>query len=199
MAVLRSVLALVEEPEGPVLADYPVEAPKLGMDEGPWACPLPLPAPPPPSSAAEELLRRLTDEIGLLQPWYDESLRKSGRTDVGLSGLNGGEADQMALTLASFAAGESPEPPAGARAPMPVLLRFLVDDLKSYYFAAALAQPGAAKPDSAALYGWLFRETVFGDTVYRVRDRLIESGDKALIAVARSMVPMAHEKRPVRA
>ena len=199
MDVLRSVLALVEEPEGPVLADYPVEAPKLGADEGPWSCPLPLPAPPPAASAAEELLQRLTDEIGLLQPWYDESLRRSGRTDVGLSGLNAGQADQMARTLASFAAGESPEPPAGAREPMPVLLRFLVDDLKSYYFAAALAQPGKVEPDSAGLYAWLFGETVFGDTVYRVRDRLIGSGDKALMAVARSMIPMAHEKRPVRA
>ena len=45
--VLRAVLALLEAPAGPVLADYPVEAPAADSDasESGWACPIPLASP----------------------------------------------------------------------------------------------------------------------------------------------------------
>jgi hypothetical protein len=72
-----------------------------------------------------------------------------------------------------------------------MLLKYLADDMKTFYYEAAAARPGAT-PSSAELNDWFFRETQFGsDLLYqlaeqveplahdhpgRVRPRLAQSG-----------------------
>ena len=79
---------------------------------------------------------------------------------------------------------------------MPQLLRYLSDDLKTYYYEAALAQPGRGDPSSDRLATWLFGETVLGDVLYRLRDRLAASEDPREQATAGGIIPFAYLQRP---
>ncbi len=192
--VLRATLRLLERETGPVLEDYPHDAPTSEAVEG-WACAVALPAPGPPESGPDAVRQTLLNEVSLLHPWYDEAKRARGRTAVGLSGL---DIDEIAGFLAAFAAGESPSPPDGAAEQMPLLIRFLSDDLKAFYMEAATAQPGRAFPTSDEINGWLFHETAFGDVLYRVRDRLAGSEDGREKAVAGGVIPFLYAQRPDR-
>ena len=192
--VLRATLRLLERETGPVLEDYPHDAPTSEAVEA-WACAVALPAPGPPESEPDALRQALLNEVSLLQPWYDEAKRARDRSAVGLSGL---DIDDIAGFLAAFAAGESPSPPDGAAEEMPLLIRFLSDDLKAFYMEAATAQPGRAFPTSDEINGWLFHETAFGDVLYRVRDRLAASEDGREKAVAGGVIPFLYAQRPER-
>lgn len=195
--VLRSLLRLFERSSGPVLEDYPHDAPAASGD-GPWACPVALPAPDPAVTEADALRQAVVNEVSLLRPWHDEAVRALGRSAVGLSGLRDDAVEEMASFLALLAAGESPNPPEGASEQMPVLLRFLVDDLRAFYLEAAAAQPGRASPTATELSDWLYRETVFGNALYRLRDRLAASDnpiEKALVGV---IIPVLYSRRPAR-
>lgn len=194
--VLRSALALLAEPAGPALRDYPREAPPVTAGEEPWACPLPAAAPAATESPAGELGQRVSAEIRFLRPWYEESLRLAGRTAVGVSGLDGDGVEQMAVVLAAVASGAAPALPAGAKAGMPALIRFLADDLKAYYFEAAAARPAAHAPAPEELNRWLFAETVLGELLYAARDRLLASEDRTTAAMGRFLVPAAFARRP---
>ena len=103
--VLRSLLRLFEHKSGPVIDDYPHDAPATADGAEPWACPVQLPAPEPATTEAGALGQAVASEIALLRPWYDESLRASGRTTVGLSGLDADSMAEAATFLAAFAAG----------------------------------------------------------------------------------------------
>ncbi len=191
--VLRAMLKLFEHQSGPVIDDYPHDARVSDASEGPWACPVQL---PPPESASSDADQAVANEIALLRTWYDESLRTTGRTTIGLSGLN---ADGMAVAaayLAAVAAGDTPDAPSGATAEPPMLIRFLSDDLKAFYYQAASAQPGRASPSGDELGRWLFRETALGDLLYRLRDALAASEE--LKAYAGTIVPVLLAQRPER-
>lgn len=197
--VLRALLRTLEEDRGPVLIDYPHDAPALSGDHEPWACLIPAPPLEPARSEAEALNQRLSREISLLRPWYDESVKAHGRTAVRTSGLALAE---MTSVLAAYAAGETPQVPSTAVASMPYLLRFLADDLKAYYLEAAVAQPGGSSPSSTELGRWLFHETALGDVLFRVLGRLASSEDQRenrLSGTTGVIVPRAYMKRPANA
>lgn len=63
--VLRAALALFDATAGPVLADYPEDAPVLTASDAAWVCPIPAPRPPErpdsPGPAAALLLMALDD------------------------------------------------------------------------------------------------------------------------------------------
>ena len=189
--VLRATLRLLERESGPVLEDYPHDAP-VSEEGGAWACPVALPPAAPPDTEAGALREALQNEVALLHPWYDEAMRGRGRSAVGLSGL---PVDAIVDFLAAFAAGESPQPPDPAAEEMPLLVRFLTDDLKAFYMEAATAQPGAS-PVGTEINDWLYHETTFGDLLYRVRDRLAASEDPREKAVAGGVIPFLYAQRP---
>jgi hypothetical protein len=201
--VLRHLLGLFERTSGPVLEDYGNDAPtSTSLDDEPWSCPLPLPPLLPAATEAERLTQALQSEVAFLLPWYGEALQRKGRTLFGLSGLTVDDALEMASFVAAFAAGEAPTPPAGAKEPMPAVLRSIVDDLKTLYLEASSAQPGKTAPGPAELNRWLYHETRFGDLLYEIRDRLAREAEASatpgqparppLVAV----VPNAFRDRP---
>lgn len=196
LGVLRATLALLAEPAGPVLQDYPVEAPAVAAAEEPWACALPLPPLPEAATPAEALGRRLSQEIGLLRPWYDESVRTRGRTAVGVSGLDASAIDTMANTLARIAGGEMPAAPEGVGDGRPWTVRLIADDLKTFYFEAAAAQPRSRPPTSSELNTWLFGETALADVIYAAREALAANEDAAWQTVGRTLTPAAFARRP---
>ncbi len=200
LGVLRSLLGLFAEPSGPVLRDYPIDAPSRAADDEVWACELPLPPLEDASTPEERLRVSFLQEIGLIRPWYDEALREHGRTAVGLSGLPADRIDEAAAFVAAWAVGETPALPEGVVGPELGALRFMADDLKSFYLEAASVQPGARTAMSRELNSWLFHDTWFGQALYDVRDRLTSEAE-AMNDPARgrvALVPGAYRERPPR-
>ncbi len=184
--VLRSALALLGRDSGPVLEDYPHDAPAGGGE--PWACPVALPGAEPGDQEA-----RLLREVDLLRPWYEEASRARGRSAVGLSGID--DVETMASFIAGFVSGEPGTPPDDASEEMPFLLRYIADDLKAFYQEAATAQPGKAST-SVALNDWLYKETTLGDVLYDLRDKLAASEDPREKASAGGFIPIIYAQRP---
>jgi hypothetical protein len=168
--VLRAVLALLERNDGPViLDDYEEDAPLVVAAEAAmegWACPINLPPPPADLDAGGGFRAALLDEIGRMTPWYDIALKDSGRTTVGLSGLEIGEiAELIAQTL------DGTPPNNGSEQ-----LKFAVDDLKAWYREAAAAQPGGNT--GLAVGDWFYGETVAGKALFALYPILNEMGKR---------------------
>lgn len=187
-AVLGAALALAQSEHGPVLEDYPIEAPLAagGNEEG-WACPVALPT--PDLGASDQIVQLLLDEVARLRPWWIEARRQRGRTAFGLSGLDPDDVETVAALLARFAVGEDVEAPATAVMPLPPLVRYLADDLKAFYTEAVIAQPGQQAATAQEIARWLYTETALGSVLYRLRDRLASSEDPAEQRAQRGLVP----------
>jgi len=168
--VLRAVLALLERSDGPViLEDHGEEAPLALAAEAEmegWACPINLPPPPADLAAGGGYRAAMVAEVGRLTPWYDIALKNSGRTTVGLSGLEIGE---MVELVSQTLDGTAPEK--GSEH-----LKFAVDDLKAWYREAVAAQPGANS--GLALNDWFYGETVAGKSLLALHPVLGEMGGR---------------------
>lgn len=169
--VLRSLLALFEIDQGPVIVDYPRDAPESSGVEDGWSCVIPLPALEQNLTPAEALKQSLELEVGSLMVWYNEALRSTGRTTFGLSGLTAEAMPEIAGYLGNLASGENTEPPETLLEKMTGGLRYIIDDVKSFYMEAASGQPAASDPSGDRMYEWFFYETRMGKTLFDIRDR----------------------------
>jgi hypothetical protein len=170
--VLKAALALLDAPEGPVLADFPEDAPEAAADddtEG-WVCPVSFPKPPPPEDVTG-LREAVLAEIGELAPWYEMGRERRGRTAVGLSGLDVAEAARF---LDAWLAGETRESPAKGVGTVDAL-RWSAEDLKAFYLEAATAQPGRAAQKE--LLDWLWLQTAAGEMMKALRPVLLADED----------------------
>ena len=151
--VVAAALELFDAPSGPVLMDYPEDAPSV---EGPatLVCPV---------------------SFALMRPWYDRAVDKRKRTTVGVSSM---APESMGSFVAEFLDGSMPESN-GDLSPA-TLFKLAVEDLKAYYSEAALAQPGQEEADSKTLSAWFYRETVAGNVLSAVRNAHKDTEDKAM-------------------
>lgn len=187
--VLRHVLQLLEAPQGPVLEDYPEEAPTLPDEVTALVCPVGFAPPPQDRSATVRLRDALQDEIGLLRPWYDLAVQQRGRTTVGVSGLTPAEAGAW---LSGLLDSTAPEPPP-SEVPVATLLRYAVEDLKTYYGEAMTAQPGQAAVASQALATWFWRETTAGQVLFALHEVCQRSTIPGMqVVAAQFLIPRAY-------
>lgn len=189
--VLRSALQLLESATEPTIADYPHDAPITGDD--PWACAI-MVTPPEPADETEALRDQLIEEIRQLAPWHGESIKRRGRTTVGISGATVEQMEQLATLLADFATGAEPSDSAEGDAvdwnhPMPLRLKFASDDLRAFYHESATAQPGAAYPTDADLNDWLFNQTLLGTVLRQIVGRMRQSEDRRVAGLVIGMIP----------
>lgn len=168
--VLRASFRLLETATGPTIEDYPIEAPEEA-GPGVWACPLNLPVP-----EAMTLTDRLEAEIARLAPWSTETRNRRGRTLFGVTGAGADQVDLVGRALGMVAeSGDVTSPPdVGIEwaFDMPVLIRHLADDLRTFYHEAVAAQPGPGAPNHAALNEWIFGGTALGEALQEVADHL---------------------------
>jgi hypothetical protein len=189
--VLRAVLALLDEPEGPVLRDFPRDAPArtdgdAAADEEAWVCPISL-APPPDADDPEAALLA---EVAEMRPWHDIAVERLGRTTTGTSGL---EIEEAARFIAGHLAEPWPESPDPGMHPAEVL-KLATEDLKAYYGEAIAAQPGS--PTSRESADWFWGETVAGATLLALHPILKESADKRYRLLANAvLVPRSQQHR----
>lgn len=186
-AVLVAALELLEAPSGPLLLDYPHDAPPAVGEQAGWACPLNLAPPKTVASSDTEIARAdLIAEISSLQPWYDRAIAARQRTTFGISGLE----IEAIVALLGDAVGEalptSPRPDVA----LCDMLRLSAEDLKAFYIEAASAQPGDASGDQ--LRHWFWSETSAARVLRVIGQRLAGMDDPDMSRTGRVlMVPRA--------
>ncbi len=197
MDVLRSLLGLFGRESGPVIEDYPHDSPVTAESDAAWSCILPLPPLESTSNPAEALKQSLLQEVGSLAPWYEESVRRLGRSTFGLSGLTADSMPEIAEFLADMAAGDDPDIPPGLSDQSPGAIRYMVEDVKAYYMEAANEQPGAHTPGGDRMWSWLYHETRMGRVFYDLRDRLAAEHAETIAANGGTRPPGPPPVNPV--
>lgn len=176
--VLRAALGLFECSEGPVIEDFPREAPGDGSDadrnpEG-WACPVSFPSSPGAETDEWKLQAAARREVAELIPWYEIGRAKRERTAVVC--FDPSPAVELLCGFAFEGLSESPR----REFSLPVALRLAAQDLKAFYFEAAAARPGSAAPGSAVFNDWFYRDTAAGRLFDAVKKRCLGEDDDAL-------------------
>jgi hypothetical protein len=96
--------------------------------------------------------------------------------------------------LDSYAFGEAPAV-AGQGLSLAMSIRLASQDLKAFYFEAAIARPGSALPGSAAFNRWFWNETAAGRVLKAVKERCVKEEDEALrMTGAMLLVPFGMAK-----
>ncbi len=179
--VLAQLLSLFEKPAGPVLEDFPDDAPDSSAAESGFACPVSF---APAGAAAGGLAEALRNEVAQLAPWYDLACKRRGRTTVGVFGAGVDEALSHLLTYL----GDAPNPPKVDGMSAGLAVKRACDDIKAYYFEATAAQPGnlAAK----AIDQWFWSDTAAAQAFLAVREFCKRSGDESLKPLVKlSLIP----------
>ncbi len=176
--VLTAALRLLEAPSGPVLADYPEDAPASDDEAQGVACPVSF-AQAADSSPDAVLVR----EVEALQPWHDRARERRGHSMVGLSKLSPVAA---ALALAQFLRDQTITSIDGLNTGETVKL--VCEDLRNYYYEAAAARPGT--PNADAIQNWFWRDTACGQAFLALYKICVASSDASLQKLqATSLVP----------
>jgi len=176
--VLTAALRLLEAPSGPVLADYPEDAPASDDEAQGVACPVSF-AQAADSSPEAALVR----EVEELQPWHDRARERRGHSMVGLSKLSPVAAAQA---LAQFLRDQTITSIDGLNTGETVKL--VCEDLRTYYYEAAAARPGT--PNADAIQNWFWRDTACGQAFLALYKICVASSDASLQKLqATSLVP----------
>ena len=184
--VLLAALKLLEKPGGPLLEDFPDDAPAATDEITVLACPVNFAQNRVDVGESEKLYASFKKEIVSMRPWYDIAVRKHGRTTVGVSGIN---LDKIGDFIYSFLKGIEPENPRDDIS-LAYTLKFATDDLKAYYFEGITAQPGQESAPSRILSDWFWEETVAGKVLLAVEE-VCEKSDDGLIrfVVSKLIIP----------
>lgn len=181
--VLLHLLSLFERTSGPVLEDFPEEAPDSISDDSGFACPVNFAS---AAVAPGDLAGALRNEISQLAPWYDLARKRRGRTTVGVFGANVDDAVNHVITYL----GDAPAPPVVGGMSAGLAVKRACDDIKAYYFEAAAAQPGnlAAK----AIDQWFWNDTAAARAFLAIREFCKRSNDESLKPLVKlSLIPRA--------
>jgi hypothetical protein len=178
--VLHHLLSLFERSAGPVLEDFPEEAP-TGGEAAPFACPVSFAA---TKSSEGGLASAVLKEVAELGPWYELARRRRGRTTVGVFGAG---AEAAARHVVSYIKGV-PDPSPNKSWSAGMAVKRACDDLKAYYYEAMAAQPGNLVP--AAIENWFWRETAAAKAFLAIRDICLKSDDESLKPLGKlSLIP----------
>jgi hypothetical protein len=173
--VLLATLQLLEEPSGPVLREFPDDAPGgAESEEEGAACPVNFSTPRVSGAGEHELAQALGEEIAQLQPWHDLALRRRGGGTSGLSGLT---AEAAGAFVVAFLSDHRPENFRPAQ-PLGLSLKQACDDLRAFYEEAATAQPGSLS--AAQLEDWYYFGTIAGEVLRELYRACLASDEKGL-------------------
>jgi hypothetical protein len=186
--VLKSALDLLERMDGPVLEDFPDTPPGPPADMEGWSCPVNLAPPPAELGEGAQLAADLKAEIGLLRPWYAQSVAASGGRKLT------GQLDLEPDAIADFLAASLSDPlPASPVADMPIhrALKLSSDELKYFYIQAALARPGAIT--DVEMGNWFYGETLAGALYFKLAAKFAAEEEPLKGLGERQLIP-AHQR-----
>ena len=182
--VLRRVLGLLEAESGPVLEDYPEEAPQEEAGPEPFACPVSFaPAARDAPGSTEGLLDAFQQEASQLRTWYDLALQSHARSTVGVSGFS---PEESVALIVDFIRGLEDN---GIQADQDsaTTLRLAVQDLKAYYLEAVAAQPGR-QGTKTELEDWFWGQTAAAGVLNELRRVCMQSTDQGLQFLGKLMI-----------
>jgi hypothetical protein len=187
--VLLAALLLLEAETGPVLEIFPEEAPapaagKAAAQDA-WACPISFSSPAGEETDLETRIRLLKREVAELRTWYDIGVKKRGRTAVADF-----DPETAAGILCDYLSGKDIDIVRKEISPA-VAIRLATQDLKSFYFEAAISRPGAEIPGSATFTHWYWTQTAASRILKDVSKKLAGEDDQDLqITGKRFLIPM---------
>jgi hypothetical protein len=161
-----AALKLFEAESGPVLEDFPEDAPISEGEFTTLSCPVDFVQEDVELTETEKLCSTFKKEMLSMRPWYDLGVQNRMRTTVGVSKVDLDDLDDF---ICSFLKGETPDNPRDDIA-LPFTLNLATDDLKAYYFEAITTQPGQESPSSEVISDWFYDETVAGKVLFALRD-----------------------------
>lgn len=177
--VMRALLGLFDAEAGPVLADYPEDAPGTGSsDMTGMACAIRFDRP----EAEETLESSLLREVRELQPWYDRAFERRQRTTFGASQM---AIEDVATYLAQWQSDPPPASPHAGQSPE-MLLKLAAEDLKVFYFEALAGQPAPMSGRVAA--DWFWGETAAAKLFVALRGRCIADSDPQRQVIGRNLL-----------
>jgi hypothetical protein len=174
--VLAAALALLSEPAGPVLRDFPDDAEPGEQPPAPTQASAVAPAALIPGDAVAEAMDMLPHQA----QWLESS---RGRTAFGLAAVPIERMGDVVRFLQTFVDGgdaDLPERPHDLA--LPGFIRYCADDLKALYFEGRMAMKPTAGGEEIAR--WFWSETAVAQLLRRVRDRLDASDDPRRKAAA---------------
>jgi hypothetical protein len=174
--VIVAALELLEAESGPVLADFPDDAPGATgpMDGEGWTCPVDF-RPPPANADDDARATALLTEIDELQPWFNLG-KERRRTTFGASGLDPAACGRFLIDFLSDQATTDswPEMRPGD------VLKLVLMDMKAYYLEASTARPGYST--TKELDDWFWGDTA-GGRVFMDLQRHCTASDDEFIAL----------------
>ena len=171
--VIDAALELLNEESGPVLTDYPEDAPNAEVGDAP-SCPVSFVKHDSNTDTWESALHA---EVQSLTAWHDLGRRRrNGRTVVGVSGFSmlentaklGALLDQKALPVTEL-----------------TWFKGAIEDAKVFYLEALSAQPGAYHHDQLEKIFWT--ETTMGAAILSFND--LFAAHSELSFITRIIVP----------
>jgi hypothetical protein len=167
-AVLDAVLALLNEPDVPVLRDF---AGDLAPGETGTSIQASAVEPSTP-------LLGLADEVTTMRRYWEQWSDRSGRTAVGVSGVAPVKFRGVVRFLEAFVNGENRDLPERDGTPFPMFIRYCTDDLRVLYLEARLVmKPGEAPADTQR---WFWGQTALGSFLRTLRDVMSNSDDELM-------------------
>jgi hypothetical protein len=186
--VMRAALGMLTTATQPTIENFLIEAPAQA-DAEQWVCPVNFPV-----AEDQTITARLVAEVMRLAPWSAETRATRGRTLFGVTGAAPDEIEAVARALGTIAehGNVSDPPPADGidwKFDMPLLVRHLADDLRTFYHEAMAAQPGTAAPNHDALNNWIFGGTALGDALQAIAEHLTEHNSTTSLLVRGLLIP----------
>lgn len=173
--VIAAALALLGRPSGPVLEDFPHDAPGVEPEQV-AACPVAFPK--TEETDDNSWSARLLTEHALLQPWYELSLRRrAGRTLVGIS--------EFTVVGNLTRLGELLDQDSWVTDIK--WLKPAVEDLKAFTMESMTAQPGDY--DATAIQTQFWQDTILGAAILALYEHYQNAEDDRLRIIARMLAP----------
>ena len=171
--VIDAALTLLREESGPVLVDYPEDAPKVEINDAP-ACPVSFARPALNNDTWEAAL---ITELQTLTSWHDLGRRRrNGRTLAGVSAFSPRENLQKLGQLLD----ENILPTNELK-----WFKAAIEDLKVFYIESLTAQPSTYNPKQLENIFW--HETTLGAALLKFGELFKEN--PALAGMARIIAP----------
>ena len=173
--VVIAALRLLEAESGPVLEDYPDDAPSMTDVPG-WGPPVELP--PAPDTEDPATLRAAVEaELDHLRPFYEQSVTRQGRTTAGTSKLS---LDELVPFVLGFL---SDSPPDNPRQDLPhaETLRLASEDLKTCWLEAVTQPDRIGSPNQ--LIHWFWERTAAGKAFLTLGAHFREADDQSYKAL----------------
>ena len=171
--VIAAALELFNSNHGPVLEDFPDDAP-IQQTESALACPVTFIK---SATTATSWQDRLGRELNTLKPWHDlGKRRRNGRT---LTGVSNSSIDEIIQRLAEYL--DTATLPSAELA----WFKHATEDAKTYYLEALTAQPDEQDPDNLHKIFWT--QTLLADALIMLAEQL--SSTPGLEQFARILVP----------